>query len=79
MKNRVIDVFNLKDKEISIITVDNPDFSDLRIGGRACIQNKEYSICSIAMINRREPMPLDTFVIPITQAELVGKQVTFKK
>ena len=50
MRNRIIDVYRIANRLVSI-TVENPDFSELRVNQFVKIGDKEYRIRSVPMIN----------------------------
>ena len=46
MKNKIIDVYKIANRLVSI-TVENPDFSDLKINQFVRIGEKEYRVRSV--------------------------------
>ena len=49
-KNKIIDVYKIAHRLVSI-TVENPDFSDLKINQFVRIGEKEYRVRSVPMIH----------------------------
>lgn len=79
MKNKIIDVFKVANRLVSI-TVENPDFSDLKINELVRIGDKEYRVHSIPMFTTNPPksvLELDTFTIDYTDDDLLDKQAIF--
>lgn len=76
MKNKITDVFKVAGRLVSI-TVSNPDFSGLKIGQKATIGNKKYTVQSIPMFQGKSVFDRDTFTIEYTEDELLNKQVVF--
>ena len=79
MKNRIIDVYRIANRLVSI-TVENPDFSELRVNQFVKIGDKEYRIRSVPMINSTPPksfFEMDTFAIDYTEDELMNKVAVF--
>ena len=79
MKNRIIDVYRIANRLVSI-TVENPDFSELRVNQFVKIGDKEYRIHSVPMINSTPPksfFEMDTFAIDYTEDELMNKVAVF--
>ena len=79
MKNRIIDVYRIANRLVSI-TVENPDFSELRVNQFVKIGDKEYRICSVPMINSTPPksfFEMNTFAIDYTEDELMNKVAVF--
>jgi len=79
MKNRIIDVFRIANRLVSI-TVEDPDFSELRVNQFVKIGDKEYRIRSVPMINSTPPksfFEMDTFTIDYTEDELMNKVAVF--
>ena len=69
MRNRIIDVFRIANRLVSI-TVEDPDFSELRVNQFVKIGDKEYRIHSVPMINSTPPksfFEMDTFAIDYTE------------
>lgn len=79
MRNRIIDVYRIANRLVSI-TVENPDFSELRVNQFVKIGDKEYRIRSVPMINSTPPksiFEIDTFTIDYTEDELMNKVAVF--
>ena len=79
MRNRIIDVYRIANRLVSI-TVENPDFSELRVNQFVKIGDKEYRIHSVPMINSTPPksfFEMDTFTIDYTEDELMNKVAVF--
>ena len=79
MKNRIIDVYRIANRLVSI-TVENPDFSELRVNQFVKIGDKKYRIRSVPMINSTPPksfFEMDTFAIDYTEDELMNKVAVF--
>ena len=79
MRNRIIDVFRIANRLVSI-TVEDPDFSELRVNQFVKIGDKEYRIRSVPMINSTPPksfFEMDTFTIDYTEDELMNKVAVF--
>ena len=79
MRNRIIDVYRIANRLVSI-TVENPDFSELRVNQFVKIGDKEYRIRSVPMINSTPPksfFEMDTFTIDYTEDELMNKVAVF--
>ena len=79
MRNRIIDVYRIANRLVSI-TVENPDFSELRVNQFVKIGDKEYRIHSVPMINSTPPksfFEMDTFAIDYTEDELMNKVAVF--
>ena len=79
MKNRIVDVFKVVNR-LLVITVENPDFKDLRVNQFVKIGDKEYRIHSVPMINSTPPksfFEMDTFAIDYTEDELMNKVAVF--
>ena len=79
MKNRIVDVFKVANR-LLVITVENPDLSELRVNQFVKIGEKEYRIRSVPMIHLTPPKSIlnrDTFTIDYTDDELVGKEAVF--
>ncbi|CIT87313.1 Uncharacterised protein [Streptococcus pneumoniae] len=80
MKNRIIDVFEVVNR-ILVITVENPDFEDLRVNQFVKIGDKKYRVRSGPMIHSTPPQSVldrDTFTIDYTDDELLDKEAVFK-
>ena len=79
MRNRIIDVYRIANRLVSI-TVEDPDFSELRVNQFVKIGDKEYRIRSVPMINSTPPksfFEMDTFTIDYTEDELMNKVAVF--
>ena len=79
MRNRIIAVYRIANRLVSI-TVENPDFSELRVNQFVKIGDKEYRIRSVPMINSTPPksfFEMDTFTIDYTEDELMNKVAVF--
>ena len=79
MRNRIIDVYRIANRLVSI-TVENPDFSELRVNQFVKIGDKEYRIHSVPMINSTPPksfFEMNTFAIDYTEDELMNKVAVF--
>ena len=79
MINRIIDVFRIANRLVSI-TVEDPDFSELRVNQFVKIGDKEYRIHSVPMINSTPPksfFEMNTFAIDYTEDELTNKVAVF--
>ena len=79
MRNRIIDVFRIANRLVSI-TVEDPDFSELRVNQFVKIGDKEYRIHSVPMINSTPPksfFEMNTFAIDYTEDELMNKVAVF--
>lgn len=79
MKNKVIDVFKVANRLVSI-TVENPDLSELRVNQFVKIGGEEYRVHSIPLFHSNPPKSIlerDTFTIDYTDDELVDKEVLF--
>jgi len=74
-KNKIIDVYKIAHRLVSI-TVENPDFSDLKINHFVRIGEKEYRVHSVPMIHSI-PFSLDTFTIDYTDDDLMNKVAVF--
>ena len=78
-KNNIIDVYKIAHRLVSI-TVENPDFSDLKINQFVRIGEKEYRVRSVPMIHSTPPksiFSLDTFTIDYTEDDLMNKVAVF--
>ena len=81
MKNKIIDVYKIAHRLISI-TVENPDFSDLKINQFVRIGEKEYRVLSVPMIHSTPPksiLEIDTFAIDYTEDDLMNKEAVFRR
>ena len=79
MKNKIIDVYKIAHRLVSI-TVENPDFLDLKINHFVRIGEKEYRVRSVPMICSTPPKSifnLDTFTIDYTEDDLMNKVAVF--
>ena len=79
MKNKVIDVYKIANRLVSV-TVENPDFSNLRINQFVDIGGKKYKVHSIPFFRSTPPKSVlkqDTFTIDYTEDELLGKKAIF--
>ena len=79
MKNKIIDVYKIANRRVSI-TVENPDFSKLRMNQFVDIGGKKYKVHSIPFFRPTPPKTIlkqDTFTIDYTDDELVDKEVLF--
>lgn len=79
MKNKIIDVYKIANRLVSI-TVENPDFSKLRMNQFVDIGGKKYKVHSIPFFRPTPPKTIlkqDTFTIDYTDDELVDKEVLF--
>ena len=81
MKNKIIDVYKIANRLVSI-TVENPDFSDLKINQFVRIGEKEYRVHSVPMIHSTPPksiLEIDTFTIDYTEDDLMNKEAVFRR
>jgi hypothetical protein len=79
MKNKIIAVYKIENRLVSI-TVEDPDFSNLRINQFVDIGGKKYKVNSIPFVRPTPPKTVleqDTFAIDYTEDELLGKIVLF--
>lgn len=79
MKNKIIDVYKVANRLVSI-TVENPDFSNLRMNQLVDIGGKKYKVHSIPFFRPTPPKTIlkqDTFTIDYTEDDLLGKRVIF--
>ena len=79
MKNKIIDVYKIANRLVSI-TVENPDFSKLKMNQFVEIGGKKYKVHSIPFFRPTPPkttLKQDTFTIDYTDDELVDKEVIF--
>ena len=75
MKNKIIDVYKIANRLVSI-TVENPDFSKLKMNQFVDIGGKKYKVHSIPFFRPTPPKTIlkqDTFTIDYTDDELVDK------
>ena len=80
-KNKIIDVYKIAHRLVSI-TVENPDFSDLKINQFVRIGENEYRVHSVPMICATPPKSifnLDTFTIDYTEDDLMNKEAVFSR
>lgn len=77
IKNKIWAVYKITHRLVSI-TVENPDFSDLKINHFVRIGEKEYRVHSVPMIHSI-PFSLDTFTIDYTEDDLVNKVAVFRR
>ena len=54
MKNKIIDVYKIENRLVSI-TVEDPDFSNLRINQFVYIGGKKYKVNSIPLVRPTPP------------------------
>lgn len=81
MKNKIIDVYKIANRFVSI-TVENPDFSDLKINQFVRIGEKKYRVRSVPMIHLTPPksiLEIDTFTIDYTEDDLMNKEAVFRR
>ncbi len=81
MKNKIIDVYKIANRLVSI-TVENSDFSDLKINQFVRIGEKEYRVRSVPMIHSTPPrsiFEIDTFTIDYTEDDLMNKEAVFRR
>ena len=81
MKNKIIDVYKIAHRLVSI-TVENPDFSDLKINQFVRIGEKEYRVRSVPMIQSTPPksiLEIDTFAIDYTEDDLMNIEAVFRR
>ena len=79
MENKIIDVYRIENRLVSI-TVEDPDFSNLRMNQFVDIGGKKYKVHSIPFVRTTPPKSIlkqDTFAIDYTEDELIGKKVIF--
>ena len=77
MKNKIIAVYKIENRLVSI-TVEDPDFSNLRMNQFVEIGEKKYKVHSIPFVRTTPPKSIlkqDTFPIDYTEDELLGKRV----
>lgn len=77
MFNKIIDVCVVANRFVSI-TVENPDFSNLRIDQFVMIGERSYKVRSIPFFHSNPPYSIlerNTFLIDLTDDELIGKCV----
>lgn len=81
IKNKIWAVYKITHRLVSI-TVENPDFSDLKINQFVRIGEKEYRVHSVPMICSTPPksiFSLDTFTIDYTEDDLMNKVAVFRR
>ena len=81
MKNKIIDVYKIAHRLVSI-TVKNPDFSDLKINQFVRIGEKEYRVRSVPMIQStpsKSILEIDTFAIDYTEDDLMNIEAVFRR
>ena len=79
MKNKIIAVYKIENRLVSI-TVEDPDFSKLRMNQFVDIGGKKYKVHSIPFVRTTPPKSIlqqDTFAIDYTEDALIGKKVIF--
>ena len=79
MKNKIVDVFKVANR-LLVITVENPDFEDLRVNQFVKIGDKKYRVRSVPMIHSTPPHSVlvrDTFTIDYIDDELLDKEAVF--
>ena len=79
MKNKIIAVYKIENRLVSI-TVEDPDFSNLRMNKFVDIGGKKYKVHSIPFVRptpSKTVLEQDTFAIDYTEDELLGKIVLF--
>ena len=80
-KNKIIDVYRIAHRLVSI-TVENPDFSDLKINQFVRIGEKEYRVRSVPMIQStpsKSILEIDTFAIDYTEDDLMNIEAVFRR
>ena len=80
MKNKIIAVYKIANRLVSI-TVENPDFSNLKMNQFVEIGGKKYKVHSIPFVRPTPPKTVleqDTFAIDYTEDELLGKRVIIR-
>ena len=80
MKNKIIAVYRIENRLVSI-TVEDPDFSNLRINQFVDIGGKKYKVHSIPFVRptpSKTVLKQDTFAIDYTEDELLGKRVIIR-
>ena len=79
IKNKIWAVYKITHRLVSI-TVENPDFSDLKTNQFVRIGEKEYRVHSVPMIcstPSKSIFSLDTFTIDYTEDDLMNKVAVF--
>ena len=80
MKNKIIAVYKIENRLVSI-TVEDPDFSNLRMNKFVDIGGKKYKVHSIPFVRptpSKTVLEQDTFAIDYTEDDLLGKRVIIK-
>ena len=80
MKNKIIAVYRIENRLVSI-TVEDPDFSTLRMNQFVDIGGKKYQVHSIPFVRptpSKTVLEQDTFAIDYTEDELLGKRVIIR-
>lgn len=80
MKNKIIAVYKIENCLVSI-TVEDPDFSNLRMDQFVDIGGKKYKVHSIPFVRTTPPKSIlkqDTFAIDYTEDDLLGKRVIIR-
>ena len=80
MKNKIIAVYKIANRLVSI-TVEEPDFSNLKMNQFVDIGGKKYKVYSIPLVSTTPPKSIleqDTFAIDYTEDDLLGKRVIIK-
>ena len=80
MKNKIIAVYKIANRLVSI-TVEEPDFSNLKMNQFVEIGGKKYKVHSIPFVRTTPPKSIleqDTFAIDYTEDELLGKRVIIR-
>ena len=80
MKNKIIAVYKIENRLVSI-TVEDPDFSNLRMNKFVDIGGKKYKVHSIPFVRPTPSITVleqDTFAIDYTEDELLGKRVIIR-
>ena len=80
MKNKIIAVYRIENRLVSI-TVEDPDFSNLRMNQFVDIGGKKDKVHSIPFVRptpSKTVLEQDTFAIDYTEDELLGKRVIIR-
>ena len=80
MKNKIIAVYKIENRLVSI-TVEDPDFSNLRMNKFVDIGGKKYKVQSIQFVRptpSKTVLEQDTIGIDNTEDELLGKRVIIR-
>ena len=80
MKNKIIAVYRIENRLVSN-TVEDPDFSNLRMNQFVDIGGKKYKVHSIPFVRptpSKTVLEQDTFAIDYTEDELLGKRVIIR-